>query len=136
MTGRNITTYATGHAKTGSDGAVGRDDLADAVYRCSRGLTRIESRELVDQVLAEIADAIVVEGRVSLSGFGLFATSEKGARIGRNPKTSETYPIPPRKVLRFAAAIGLRKQVADAHLAEAPRAMSSGEGEAARDRSL
>jgi integration host factor subunit alpha len=122
MHGQQVATF---ESQSPENGAVGREQLADAVYRSARNLTRLEARGLVDEVLAEIAEAIVRDGRVSLSGFGLFSTASKGERIGRNPKTGELHPIAPRRVVRFTAAIGLRKQVAHAHLADATQAAAA-----------
>jgi integration host factor subunit alpha len=38
---------------------------------------------------------------VKISSFGTFAVRDKGARMGRNPKTGEEVPIDPRRVLVF-----------------------------------
>jgi nucleoid DNA-binding protein len=85
---------------TARGGAVGRDRLAEAICRI-RPSSRRDARAIVDQVISEIAAAIVEDGFVLLSGFGRFETVRKSARIGRNPKTCREYPINPRRIVKF-----------------------------------
>lgn len=77
-----------------------RSDLSEAVYR-EIGLSRNESAEMVETVLTRISNALVKGENVKISSFGTFAVREKGARMGRNPKTGEEVPIEPRRVLVF-----------------------------------
>jgi len=83
----------TGHTLT-------RSDLSEAVYR-EIGLSRNESAEMVETVLTRISNALVKGENVKISSFGTFAVRDKGARMGRNPKTGEEVPIDPRRVLVF-----------------------------------
>jgi integration host factor subunit alpha len=89
---------------------VTRAQLAEAVYQ-QVGLSRSESAELVDQVLDQIVEAVLTAGTVKISSFGTFAVREKGKRVGRNPKTGEEVPIPPRKVLVFRASQVLKDRI-------------------------
>jgi integration host factor subunit alpha len=77
-----------------------RMDLSEAVFR-EVGLSRNESAALVQSVLQHVSDALVQGEQVKISGFGTFSTRDKTARVGRNPKTGEEAPIPPRRVLTF-----------------------------------
>jgi integration host factor subunit alpha len=90
-----------------SKGAVTRADLRAAVYASCTGLARREARELVDLVLAEIAETLANGEPVKLRGFGAFHVRSKRPRIGRNPKTKAPAPIVARRVLTFKAAPGL-----------------------------
>ena len=49
-----------------------RADLAEAVYQ-EVGLSRSESAELVDSILAEIGDSLITDGVVKISSFGTFS---------------------------------------------------------------
>jgi integration host factor subunit alpha len=91
---------------------VTRAHLAEAVYQ-EVGLSRSESAELVDAILAEIAAALVGDWQepVKISSFGTFSVREKGQRIGRNPKTGEEVPILPRKVLVFRPSQVLKDRI-------------------------
>jgi integration host factor subunit alpha len=87
-----------------------RAHLAEAVYQ-EVGLSRSESAELVDSILAEIGESLVSDGVVKISSFGTFSVRHKGQRVGRNPKTGEEVPILPRKVLVFRPSEALKARI-------------------------
>lgn len=88
-----------------------RMDLSEAVFR-EVGLSRNESAQLVEQVLLHMSDALVEGEQVKISSFGTFSVREKSARVGRNPKTGEEAPIPPRRVLTFRPSHLMKDRVA------------------------
>jgi integration host factor subunit alpha len=92
---------------------VTRAQLTEAVYQ-EVGLSRNESADLVESVLAEMSDSLVRGEMVKLSSFGSFQVREKGQRMGRNPKTGEEVPILPRRVLVFRPSHVLKKRINDA----------------------
>jgi integration host factor subunit alpha len=94
-----------------SEKTLTRMDLADAVH-ARVGLSRNESAQLVETVLAEISDSLVRGETVKISSFGTFSVREKAARIGRNPKTGEEVPIHPRRVLTFRSSHLMKDSVA------------------------
>jgi integration host factor subunit alpha len=89
---------------------VTRARLSEAVYQ-EVGLSRNESAELVEAVIAEISGALERGEIVKISSFGSFAIRHKGQRIGRNPKTGQEVPISPRRVLVFRASHALKDQI-------------------------
>ncbi len=89
---------------------VTRAELAEAVYQ-EVGLSRNESADLVETVLAEVSDALTRGESVKISSFGSFSVRQKGERIGRNPKTGEEVPILPRKVLVFRPSHVLKNRI-------------------------
>ena len=93
-----------------------RVDLTEAVFR-EVGLSRNESAALVTSVLDHISDALVAGEQVKISSFGTFSTRDKSARVGRNPKTGEEAPIPPRRVLTFRPSHLMKDRVADGNKA-------------------
>ena len=114
MTGRTVT----------------RADLSEAVYQ-EVGLSRNESADLVETVLAEISHALVRGEMVKISSFGSFAVRHKGERVGRNPKTGEEVPILPRRVLVFRASHVLKNRINDKLLPASAGGAGSGAGSAA-----
>ena len=84
----------------------------EAVYQ-EVGLSRNESAELVESVIAEISGALERGEMVKISSFGSFAVRQKGQRVGRNPKTGQEVPISPRRVLVFRASHALKDQIND-----------------------
>lgn len=91
---------------------VTRAHLSEAVYQ-EVGLSRNESANLVEQVLGEMAEALVRGEMVKISSFGTFSVRQKGERIGRNPKTGQEVPILPRRVLVFRASHVLKQRIND-----------------------
>ena len=89
---------------------VTRARLSEAVYQ-EVGLSRNESADLVDTVLREISGALTGGEPVKISSFGSFSVRQKGQRVGRNPKTGQEVPIPPRKVLVFRASNVLKARI-------------------------
>ncbi len=88
-----------------------RADLSEAVYR-DLGLSYSESEKLVDQVFEEITKAFEAGDDVKISSFASFYLKKKTARVGRNPKTGEEYPITPRTILSFCPSQILKDDVA------------------------
>lgn len=81
-----------------------RADLREAIYtRCS-GLSRQQSRELLDMVLEEIINALVQGESLRLRTFGTFEVRCKRERLGRNPMTGVEAPISARRVISFLAS--------------------------------
>lgn len=93
------------------DKTLTRMDLSEAVFR-EVGLSRNESAELVESVLRHVSDALARGETVKISSFGTFSVREKGARVGRNPKTGEEVPIQPRRVLTFRPSHLMKDRVA------------------------
>jgi len=101
-----------------------RAHLSEAVYQ-EVGLSRNESAELVETVLAQIADCLSQGDTVKLSSFGSFSVRQKGGRMGRNPKTGEEVPIKPRRVLVFRPSHVLKEQINASVSGKAASAQSS-----------
>ena len=95
-----------------SEKTLTRMDLSEAVFR-EVGLSRNESADLVESVLNHVSDALVRGEQVKLSSFGTFSVRHKNARVGRNPKTGQEAPIPPRRVLTFRPSHLMKERVAE-----------------------
>ena len=52
-----------------------------------------------------------VEEAARLIGFGTFGTSERAARVGRNPHTGQEIQIPAGRVVRFSASANFKEAV-------------------------
>lgn len=89
---------------------VTRAQLGEAVYQ-EVGLSRHESAEMVESILAEISGALQKGDMVKISSFGSFSVRRKGERIGRNPKTGQEVPILPRTVLIFRPSHVLKNRI-------------------------
>ena len=70
-----------------------------------------DMREAVDRILDMLAEALAAGERIELRGFASFSLHDIAARQGRNPRTGESVPVPPRKAVYFRASSELRTQV-------------------------
>jgi integration host factor subunit alpha len=91
-------------------GTLTRADLSEALHR-QIGLSRTDSARIVEQILAEMCEALSRGENVKISGFGTFVLRDKGERVGRNPKTGIEVPIAPRRVLTFRASQMMRERI-------------------------
>lgn len=98
---------------TSDIGTLTRADLAEALHR-EVGLSRADSGEIVEQILACMCESLSDGENVKISGFGTFVLRDKGERVGRNPKTGVEVPIAPRRVLTFRASQIMRERIAAA----------------------
>ena len=75
------------------------------------GFSKKECQELVDLFFETAKEVLVKEGKLKISGFGIFEVRHKNPRRGRNPKTSESLTISERNVLVFRASPVLKKRL-------------------------
>ncbi len=93
-----------------SEGTLTRSILAESLHR-KVGLSRAESADIVESLLGHMSKALATGDNVKISGFGSFLLRDKGARVGRNPKTGVEVVIPPRRVLTFRASQTMRNAI-------------------------
>ena len=91
---------------------VTRSELAEAVTEATT-LSRVEAKQIVDEVIDEISNALLNDGFVKLINFGVFSVRLKPERKGRNPKTGEEALITSRRIVAFKPAVGLKKTIND-----------------------
>ncbi len=65
------------------------------------GLSRKDTERVINAALDTITSALVKGERIQFSGFGIFETKVRKARIGRDPHTKEPMQIPETKVPAF-----------------------------------
>lgn len=75
------------------------------------GFSKKECQELVELIFKSIQEVLIKEGKLKISNFGIFEVRQKKARKGRNPQTSESIIISPRKVLVFRPSPHLKRIV-------------------------
>jgi integration host factor subunit alpha len=75
------------------------------------GLSKQESRAVVERVLGIIKDTLSSGDDLLISGFGKFSVRQKNARRGRNPQTKENLILRARKVVVFKTSGVLRHRI-------------------------
>ena len=68
------------------------------------GLAKADVTKLVNAYGEVVIEAVSKGEDVRLIGFGTFGTSERAARVGRNPHTGQEIQIPAKKVVKFRIA--------------------------------
>lgn len=66
---------------------------------------------IVNAILNEITEALANGDRVELRGFGAFSVKNRGARIGRNPRTGERVEVEEKWVPFFKTGKDLRDRL-------------------------
>jgi DNA-binding protein HU-beta len=89
---------------------VTKSELVDQVADRAE-LSKRDAARAVDAMLATVEEVLCRGSEVAVSGFGKFHVSERGARMGVNPRTGERMRIAPSKVPRFTAGSGLKSAV-------------------------
>lgn len=88
------------------------DSLADRT-----GFPRPQAAAIVNAIFGVDSGIITEElsrgGTVVLTGFGRFATRQRAARTGVDPRTREKITIPARRACTFAPRKGLRSSMKD-----------------------
>ena len=87
-----------------------KQQLVDMIAE-KAGLTKADAARALDATMDSIKDALKKGEKVSLVGFGTFATSKREAREGRNPRTGETVKIEARTAVTFKAGSKLKEAV-------------------------
>lgn len=74
-------------------------------------VTTADAERLIGVVFSAIADALARGESVTIAGFGKFATRNRAARTGRNPRTGEPIAIAASRMPSFKPAKALRDAV-------------------------
>lgn len=75
------------------------------------GLKQIDVKKVVQRSLDHIVGALAGGKTVELRNFGVFKVKSRRSRVGRNPRTGVSVPIPERKVVAFKAGMVMKKKV-------------------------
>lgn len=78
------------------------------------GLSKSDSKSLVEEFFEEIKLILSTGQHVKLSGFGNFRLRDKTERPGRNPKTGTDAIISARRVVTFKAGLTFKKNLNEA----------------------
>jgi nucleoid DNA-binding protein len=74
-------------------------------------LKQIDVKRVVQKTFDCIVEALVRGENIELRNFGVFKIKQRKSRTGRNPRTGEVVPVPPRKVVVFKAGLEMKKKV-------------------------
>src|SRR5665648_1111530 len=75
------------------------------------GMTKPESRQIVERLFAIMKTTMADGEDLLISGFGTFLVRKKNARLGRNPQTKEALMLRARQVVVFKTSGVLRRKL-------------------------
>jgi DNA-binding protein HU-beta len=84
---------------TGGNDAMNKATLVQVVGRVVS--TRREATAAVDAVMRAMQVALRSGEKIVLAGIGSLHVKMRKAKVGRNPRTGQVVPIPPRRAIRF-----------------------------------
>jgi integration host factor subunit beta len=96
-------------AEAANDGLT-KAELVEEVARVTQ-LTKKQAEEIVNTVFVTIVDSLRTGRKIELRGFGSFRIRNRGARIGRNPKTGDKVEVPPKRIPYFKPGKELKEQL-------------------------
>ena len=74
-------------------------------------LKQIDVKQVIQGTFDCITEALVRGEKIELRNFGVFKIKQRKSRTGRNPRTGQAVPVPPRKVVVFKPGLEMKKEV-------------------------
>ncbi len=74
-------------------------------------LKQIDVKIIVQKTLDHIIESLAKSETVELRNFGIFKVRSRKSRVGRNPKTGVTVPIPEKRIVSFKPGMVMKKRV-------------------------
>jgi nucleoid DNA-binding protein len=87
-----------------------KSELIDAITD-DAGITKSQAGSAIDSLVNNVEQALKRGEKVTVVGFGTFSSSERSARIGRNPQTGNSIRIPAKKVVKFSPGKSLKEAI-------------------------
>ncbi len=88
-----------------------KSELIQRIAELNPHLYQRDVERIVSTIFDEIADALARGDRVELRGFGAFSVKERGARIGRNPRTGAAVQVSEKSIPFFKTGKQLRERL-------------------------
>ena len=78
-----------------------RSELLKKLCNLHVNILRRDMKKILEIIFFEIAESLRKRDNIEIRGFGIFKTTTRRARIGRNPKNSESVQIPEKKAIKW-----------------------------------
>ncbi len=75
------------------------------------GLKQLDVKKVVQRSLDAIVESLSKGDTVELRNFGIFKVKSRKGRTGRNPRTGEKVPVPPKRVVTFKPGLVMKKDI-------------------------
>lgn len=74
-------------------------------------IKQVDVKIIVQKTFDVITESLVRSDKVELRNFGVFKVKQRKARFGRNPRTGESVPVPPRRVVVFKPGLEMKQKI-------------------------
>jgi nucleoid DNA-binding protein len=74
-------------------------------------LKQLDVKKVVQKTFDYIVEALTRGEKIELRNFGVFKIKQRKSRTGRNPRTGQVVPVPPRKVVVFKPGLEMKKKI-------------------------
>lgn len=88
-----------------------KSELIARIAAANPHLFQRDVERIVTTIFEEIAVALARGDRVELRGFGAFSVKQRGARLGRNPRTGESVSVSSKHIPYFKTGKQLRERL-------------------------
>ena len=78
-----------------------RSELLQKLCNLYPNILRKDIKKILEIIFHELTEALRRGENIEIRGFGIFKTTVKKARIGRNPKNSESVQIPEKRAIKW-----------------------------------
>ena len=75
------------------------------------GIKQVDVKQVVQKTLDLITHHLTQNETVELRNFGIFKVKSRKGRTGRNPRTGEEVPVPPKKVAVFKPGLLMKRDI-------------------------
>ncbi len=84
-----------------------KSEMIDAVAD-SAGVSKTDAESTIGAFFDYVTSQSMGGGKVAWPGFGSFSTTQRSARVGRNPQTGEPVQIKASTAMKFSASSTLK----------------------------
>tara|TARA_B100000029_G_scaffold479665_1_gene526945 strand:- start:65 stop:358 length:294 start_codon:yes stop_codon:yes gene_type:complete len=78
-----------------------RSELLQKMCNLYPNILRKDIEKILEVIFNELTNALCRGENIEIRGFGIFKTTLRKARMGRNPKNSESIQIPEKKAIKW-----------------------------------
>ena len=78
-----------------------KSELLQKMCNLYPNILRKDMEKILEIIFQEFVEALRRDDNIEIRGFGIFKTTIRKARIGRNPKNSEIVQIPKKKAIKW-----------------------------------
>ena len=90
--------------------ALTKKDLVLAVSK-DTSITQVDVKRVIQRTLDQLIQGLKNGQTVELRNFGVFKVRQRAPRRGRNPKTGQEVPVPPKRVVVFKPGLLMRQDI-------------------------